>query len=191
MIGRKFVTRFFAVMLCCFLVTTQGVAEQTVAGVKVADTVSVAGNSLLLNGVGIRKATFLRIKVYVASLYVEQKDQDPETLISNNSTLLLHMDFVRSVSAKKLRGAWSEGFEKAPAYTASMKSKVDAFNAAMKDVSEGDRIAILFKEESVELTMPGGAETEIEGAGFRKALLQIWLGPEPPNADLKDGMLGK
>ena len=36
----------------------------------------------------------------------------------------------------------------------------------------------------------GDAVGAIEGADFALAFLSIWLGPEPPNEDLKSGLLG-
>src|SRR5262245_6919743 len=38
--------------------------------VKVPDSVKTGGADLVLNGLGIRKATFLEVKVYVAALYL-------------------------------------------------------------------------------------------------------------------------
>ncbi|MGQ9496536.1 MAG: chalcone isomerase family protein [Thermoanaerobaculaceae bacterium] len=38
----------------------------------------------------------------------------------------------------------------------------------------------------------GGKEVgTIEGKAFADALLAVWLGPKPPSADLKAGLLGK
>ena len=34
------------------------------------------------------------------------------------------------------------------------------------------------------------AKGTVDGADLAAAMLGIWLGPEPPNDDLKDGLLG-
>jgi hypothetical protein len=36
----------------------------------------------------------------------------------------------------------------------------------------------------------GAAKGTVEGDDFAKALLSIWLGARPPNANLKAGLLG-
>ena len=41
--------------------------------VKVPDSVKAGNTDLVLNGLGIRKATFVKVKVYVAGLYLPQK----------------------------------------------------------------------------------------------------------------------
>lgn len=48
-------------------------AAGTKAGVTMRDTVTVANKQLVLNGMGLREATFLNIDVYVAGLYVDRK----------------------------------------------------------------------------------------------------------------------
>jgi hypothetical protein len=188
---QKMIKKLFIVAAYVLLWSTGVSADQEVAGVKVPGTITVSGKSLALNGVGIRKATFLKIKVYVASLYVESKSSQLDELLRQNELMVLNMDLVRSVSASKLRDGWSAGFRKAPAYSKAIDSKIEKFNAAMQDLSDGDRITIYFNNEGISLHMPGAKTTTIEGEKFKKALLEIWLGPNPPNSDLKEGLLGK
>jgi hypothetical protein len=42
----------------------------------------------------------------------------------------------------------------------------------------------------VTVDMNGAAGSPIQGPDFAMALLSVWLGPKPPNADLKAGLLG-
>ena len=44
--------------------------------VTMPDTISIKGADLVLNGLGTRKATWLRVKVYVGGLYLEKKSKD-------------------------------------------------------------------------------------------------------------------
>ena len=48
------------------------------AGVVMPEQVTVDGKTLVLNGLGLREATFLRVDVYVAGLYLEEKSQDAD-----------------------------------------------------------------------------------------------------------------
>jgi hypothetical protein len=41
------------------------------------------------------------------------------------------------------------------------------------------------------LTVKGNDKLTIPGQPFAKALFTIWLGPNPPNSDLKKGLLGQ
>jgi len=48
---------------------TLSLSAATLDGISFADKVNVEGKELVLNGIGIRKATFLKIKVYYGGLY--------------------------------------------------------------------------------------------------------------------------
>ena len=56
----------------------------TVADVTVADEATVGGQKLVLNGVGVREATMLKVKVYVMGLYLPEKSQDAEAIIASD-----------------------------------------------------------------------------------------------------------
>jgi hypothetical protein len=46
------------------------------AGVTLPDQAMVEARTLVLNGMGLRKATWLRVKVHVAGLYLEEMSLD-------------------------------------------------------------------------------------------------------------------
>jgi len=47
------------------------------AGVTFPDQISVDSRTLLLNGMGLREATILKVDVYVAALYLERNRPTP------------------------------------------------------------------------------------------------------------------
>ena len=51
---------------------------------KFPDSVKAGDADLQLNGLGIRKATIMAVKVYVAGLYVPQKSSDAGAILSSN-----------------------------------------------------------------------------------------------------------
>ncbi len=64
------------VTLTCLALAFTGAAHAAeVSGVKVDDTATVAGKSLVLNGAGMRKKFV--INVYVAALYLSEKKSSP------------------------------------------------------------------------------------------------------------------
>ena len=46
-------------------------------GVSFSEQAQVDGSTLTLNGLGLRQATFLKVNVYVAALYVANVSSDP------------------------------------------------------------------------------------------------------------------
>jgi len=167
-------------------------AASKLAGVTLPDQVSVGEKTLVLNGLGLREATVLMVDVYVAGLYVESKSSDPNAILNDGQAKQLVMRFVRSVGKEKLTEAWTEGFDKnAGDKRTELASDLAKLNAAMIDVKKEDRITLTYLPDAgVTVSVKGKADVLIPGAAFQRVLFSIWLGPNPPNASLREGLLG-
>jgi len=163
----------------------------TLAGVSFPDQTTVADKTVVLNGLGVRTATMLKVKVYVIGLYLESKSSDPQSIIESGGNKRIAMHFVHDVSADKLRGGWTEGFQDNTADVAGIADEIDKFNASMRDVKSGDSIVLDFAGDSVDVLVNDTRIDSIAGKAFQQALLAIWLGPKPPNEELKQGILGR
>lgn len=58
-------------------------------------------------------------------------------------------------------------------------------------MEEGEQMVLEFLDEAVTVSVKGEVKGTITGREFQSALLLIWLGKEPPNKDLREGVLGK
>lgn len=162
------------------------------AGVTLPDQATVAGKTLVLNGLGLREATAFMVDVYVAGLYLEAKSSDTSTIVEAGRTKQLVMKFVRSVGKEKLAEAWTEGFQKNAGDQASaVADGLAKLNAAMADVKKGDVVALTYVPDTgTTVTVKGHDAVTIPGADFQRVLFSIWLGPDPPNVPLREGLLG-
>ncbi len=113
-------------------------------------------------------------------------------LLAPNQTKQLVMRFMRSVGKEKLTEAWTEGFDKnAGDQRAALASDLAKLNGAMIDVKKEDRITLTYQPESgVTVSAQGKKDVAIPGAEFQRVLFSIWLGPNPPNLSLREGLLG-
>ena len=163
------------------------------SGVKLPDQTVVAGKSLVLNGMGIRKATILNVKVYVAGLYLENKSGDPASVISSTKVKRLVLHFVRDVTRDQIVGAWKEGFEKnASKELPRLQGRVNTLNGWMVNFHSGEVLTFSYVPGSgIEVQVKGKVVGSVPGDDFARALFSIWLGREPPNAELKAGLLGR
>ncbi len=177
-------------MVLVTLKTLSPVHAATLGGVDMPDQTTVNGNTLVLNGLGMRTATFLKVKVYVIGLYLESKSSDAKAIIESNQAKRIELHFVHDVTAKQLRDGWSEAFEKNYQDVASIEGEIAKFNASMRDVKSGDSIVLEFSGDKVDVLINATKIDSIKGNAFQKAALSIWLGPKPPNKDLKAGILG-
>ena len=161
-------------------------------GVSFPDRMRVDGSELTLNGLGVRKATFLKVNVYVAALYAKQPSRDPKALVAANGPDELVLHFVRDVGVDDLTKAWNEGFERnSKQQLPAFKDRIAKLNSWMSDMKSGQRLTFIRRPGvGIEVGVNGALKGTVEGDDFARALLAIWLGETPPNPELKQGLLG-
>jgi hypothetical protein len=138
------------------------------------DAEKVQNHPLVLNGIGFRKATFLKIKVYAAGLYLEKKSQNSDEIIKSTGSKKVVLKFLRNVSVEDVRGAWEKSFK-----SLCETEKCDSIQA---DIQK-------FKD-SIEIEIRGVKKAQIPAGLLTQLVLKTWIGPNPPNSELKEGLLG-
>jgi len=162
-----------------------------ISGVKLPDQVTVAGKSLKLNGVGLRQATILKFNVYAAGLYLENSSNDGETIANSNQIKSIEMVFMRDVSAKQMADAFQEGFDKnCVAGCAELKPHIGKLQGLLKDMKKGETMAYHFLGDGVEVMIRGQKMGKVGDKAFSHQLIRVWIGKNPPNTELKEGLLG-
>jgi hypothetical protein len=162
------------------------------AGVTMPDTATVGDKTLVLNGMGLREATWLKIDVYVAGLYVETVSSDASAIIAADGPKLLVLRFVRDVDRDDIVKAWSDGFKNnATLPVSKIKPLIDRLNAWMPGFDDGDTLSFSYvPAKGVEVAVNGAKKGILQGDDFARSLFSIWLGPKPPTEALKRGLLG-
>jgi len=166
-----------------------------VEGQKFEPTVQVGGQTLNLNGVGLRKRAIF--KVYVAGLYVPQKSTNPATLISDKGARRVSLRMLRDVDAGSFIDSFNEGLKNNLTETqlAALKTQTDSLTTTLKSIGEakkGDTINFDYTPDGgTRISVNGQPRGDpIPGADFFSAVLRIWLGEKPADEGLKKGMLG-
>jgi hypothetical protein len=180
-------------LICLTLATAVCAAQdKTCRDISFPGHVQLNGNELKLNGLGVRKATFLKVNVYVAALYVVQPQHDPKLLIESDTPQQLVLHFVRNVSVEDLRKGFTEGFERSSAgQSAPLAARIAKLNSWMSDVQSGWQVLFnRLPHAGVQMSVNGVPKGTIEGDDFSRALMSIWLGATPPNPELKSGLMG-
>lgn len=167
-----------------------------IAGVKVADTITVDGKTLQLNGAGLRTKSFLKVKVYVAALYVTQTSTDPAALVALDAPKVIRMTLMRDVDRASMLGAFRDGIEaNSPTQAAALAPRLKQVEAAFPpEFKEGQVMAVVYVPgQGTTVGVEGVKGVAIEGKDFADALFRIWLGPKPTDGgleDLKAALLG-
>ncbi len=161
------------------------------AGISIPDKVTIDGKELQLNGIGVRRATFLRIKVYVGGLYLEKKTQKVEEILSSSYPKYIPMHFMRDVDKEDLQEAWLEGLKAAvkEADRKEIMKSFNEFNSNMADIKKGQSILITLKKDGVQMSF-AGKKTFIKNQKLSRAILSIWF-INAKDEQLRDEFMGK
>ncbi|MEJ2590287.1 MAG: chalcone isomerase family protein [Candidatus Thiodiazotropha sp.] len=165
-----------------------------VAGVDLPDSIDLqAGHTpLVLNGAGIRKKFFF--KIYVAALYLPQRQTDAKKILDMDEPRRMQMDMLYSkVDREKFVEGWNEGFaaNQSESEMKSLRARLDRFNGMFETLVEGDRVLLDYLPgEGTRVTVKGQVKGVIEGQDFNRALLAVWLGDAPVTRHLKTALLG-
>ena len=167
-----------------------------VQGVRLEERVKLGASELVLNGAGVR--TRLIFKVYVGALYLPERKSGAAEVLAMKGPKRVSMTLLRELSAQQLIDALEDGIRANHSQTeiAALKERIDAFAAVMREIGSAKEktvIALDFLPESgTRIAVDGAARGEpIPGEDFYAALLKIWLGGKPVDADLKKAMLGQ
>jgi hypothetical protein len=157
------------------------------------DTVTLDGTSteLQLNGMGYR--TKFVFKIYVGGLYTETRatSRDQVQTLKGPKRVVMHMVYDQ-VSAQKMADAWREGFEDntSDEQMQTLSDRLASFIAFFDDLKKGDVVLLDYVPgHGTVVTIRGQQKGVIEGDDFYMALLDVWLGDEPADDDLKQAML--
>ena len=187
--------RFVWAMLAVLVLTVPATARE-LEGVTMPDSISVDGQTLALNGMGVRikKVVFVKVKVYVGGLYLPKASADAAAIITADEPKQFVMHFLyKEVSRAKLVDAWDEGFKaNAPGAMVALKKRLETFASMWPDMKKGDTAAMTYVPGTGTRVEINGREAGvIPGKDFADALFAVWLGPKPPNEELKQGLLGR
>ncbi len=161
-------------------------------GISFPDHAVVEGTDLTLNGIGLHKATFLRVDVYVGALYVAVTSRDPNTLINSDRPQELILQFLRSVKVKDVRDQWTKDFvHVVPDRPASLMQRVATLNTWLSDLKSDQRLTFVRQPgEGIKVVVGGVLKGTVPGDDFSRVFMSIWLGAAPPSAGLRAGLLG-
>ncbi len=167
-------------------------AQTKVGDATLPNTVSFNGESLTINGAGIREKFFFDI--YAGGLYLKQKSSNAIAIAEADETMAIKLHILSGMmSREKMAGALKEGFDKATnGNIAPLKVRIEKFIGFIKDEIEVDQIydIVYEKGKGSVIYKDGDQKGLIEGLDFKKALFKIWLGDKPADKGLKKEMLG-
>lgn len=183
--------RIVPATLLSLLLVTLPAAAGTLADVTLPDTIDVKGQKLALNGMGLRKKFV--VKVYVAGLYLAQKEKSAQKILAADTPNRMVMHFLYGVSKDQMCDAWNEGLEaNTPNASAEVKKNFTTLCGWMEAIDKGKQIVMTYVPgEGTQVEVNGKMKGTLPGAATADAILGTWIGPKPgPGDDFKKALLG-
>lgn len=168
-------------------------AQTEVGGVNLPNSETYQGQTLNLNGAGVREK--LWIDLYAGGLYLAKKSSDAAEIVTSNEPMSIKLHIVsKLITSDKMIEAVNEGFENSiGGETKALASEIKKFRSFfMAEIKKNDVFDIVYIPETGVTAYKNDKELgTIEGIAFKKALFGIWLSNRPADDDLKEAMLGK
>lgn len=164
-------------------------------GVKFESRAQVDGQSLQLNGTGLRAVAWL--KGYAAGLYLNQKASSAEQVMAMPGAKRLSMRILLDVPVVEFVKAFHKGVERnsLPAQIPQLLDRMALFDQLIQPlgkVRKGDTVNLDFMPQRGMVLSHNGRVmgAPIIGDDFYDALLGIFIGDQPVDDKLKRGLLG-
>lgn len=166
-----------------------------VEGFQFDDKPKLGTTELVLNGTGVRSKFGKR---YAMALYLPAKTADAKAAIAAKGPKRIAIQLIKDVDGDTFASAVSKGINNnsSDAEQAALKERVkqlaDTVNALGEIKAKSSIVFDLTPEKGTALLINGQQRgKEIPGEDFQAALLRVWLGDDPVQNDLKQGLLGK
>jgi hypothetical protein len=166
-----------------------------VGGVKLDDSATLAGKTLVLNGAGVRTRAIF--KVYAMGLYLTKKETTPAGVLAAEGPRRVTLHLLRNLSGEDFGKAFTEGLNNntPPDERARLAGQIARFGETFTkygDLKEGDLVHMdWLPGQGLVSTINGKPVGEpVAEPAFYNAVLRIWLGDKPADSSLKPQLLG-
>lgn len=190
--GMRWLSFCVAAGLAGLLAVSSVRADRQCEGISLPEKIQSLGETLVLNGLGMRRATFLKVHVYVGGLYLSAPTRNAAEALKPSRSKELTLHFVRNVSRKEIADAIRDGLSEIPHVNVeAAHGHVRSMERYLGDLPTGTVLQLAFKPKEGLHVYTNGKLVGVEKDDvFANLLFQVWLGEHPPDEGLKKGLLG-
>jgi hypothetical protein len=183
--------KFVPALIICWLASNAAAA--TLDGVSLPDTYTVAGQSLVLNGIGLRTLTIFAIRAYVAALYLPQPSHDAQQILASSGPKVIILKFVHGASKARVEKQYRAGEEENcgnGGCDPSDQTDFERLVAAAPAVDPGDTSTYVFTDRGVRVFANDRMIGDFANRDLAYHLLSGFIGSHPPSRELRRQLLG-
>ena len=185
------IRKLLPALLCAVLAT--GAAAATLEGVTLRDTYPLDGQTLVLNGIGLRTFSFLHIRVYVAGLYLVGRNHDARAILDSADPKVIVMVFLHGASKDRITQQYHEGEQHNCGQgecDAADEADFERLVAATPGVEPGDSFTYVITNAGLRLYVNARQVADIPNRDLGRRMLAGFIGDHPPTPELRRGLLG-
>lgn len=158
--------------------------------VEYPDTIQVEGQTLVLNGMGLRPGP-LGVKVYMAGAYVPKKARSSKDLLDLSTPKRIVLTFMRDVSKKQVEKAYRQNLERAPddirpQITEDYENIIAKLQAADKGQTH---VFTYLPKVGLKIETIGKHRVTITNPAMIEYFLGLYVGPNPRFQKMRDGIV--
>ena len=183
--------KLLPILACCWFAATAAAAS--LGGMTLPDTYKVGGQTLVLNGIGIRTLTIFNVRAYVAGLYLPQRSHDGPQILASNGPKVIILKFIRSASKERVEKQYREGEANNCGQGGCDRADQTDFErlvAAAPAVNAGDTSTYIFTSKGVQVLANDRVIGDFANRDLAFHLLAGFIGDHPPSQDLRRQLLG-
>ena len=163
------------------------------AGLSLPDTFTVAGQPLVLNGIGLRTLTIFSIQAYIVGLYLPQPSHDAQQILASTAPRVLILRFLRSASKDRIDKQYRAGEAEncgQGGCAAADQADFERLITAAPAVVRGDTSTYVFTATGVEVFANDRMIGKFANPDLAYHLLAGFIGAHPPSQELRRRLLG-
>jgi len=148
---------------------------------------------LVLNGLGLRTLTILRVRVYVAGLYVARRSGDARQIVASPGPKVLLLQFLRSGSKAQVEAQFRNGETVncgAGGCDPDDRADFDRMVAAAPAVNAGDTFTFIVTQQGVRFYVDNRLVAQSSRPDLGRLILLGFIGSRPPTEELRRQLLG-
>lgn len=158
--------------------------------------VNVAGTPLVLNGVGVRQAAWL--KGYACGLYLPRKTTSQAEALAMKGPKRVAMRMLVEGPSEEFAKAFKRGVYRniEPGHAGAMNPRIERFDAIVRGIGtlkKGDAVDVEWRPNNGMVAVVNGRTVgePVPGEDLFLAMLKIYIGDKPTDIKMKAGLLGQ
>ena len=165
----------------------------TIEGVSFPERFPINGQTLVLNGVGLRTVTIFHVKIYVAGLYLPRQSHSQQEILAMRGDKVIVMRFIHAGSKQDVERQYRKGEQENcgngecdPADAPDFEKLI----AAAPAVEPGDTFTYVVSDTGLQLYVNNKLVIEIGNKDLGYRILAGFIGDHPPSPELRQALLG-